>query len=378
MKLVKSQKHSSTPLLRTAPGLKNHILMVALVAFVVATGYLAVHFTLASSCTVSVTLVNSCRPWIGAAVSGDPAAAGDPISQFNYLESQIGHPLDIFHDYHTVGSLPLDASDIYYINRTSTYAYIDWKPTVKWADADGRNVSVNAAIKLAADTVKAAAPHKIFLSVWHEPELDVSGGTTCATTSQTGAGTPAQYRAMWQNVRSIFDAAGVTNVVWVMNYTGDQKWDCLIPQLWPGNNLVDWVTFDVYGTDQTPTWSSSVGRIYNVLTTDSSAVTDFAAKPWGAAEFGTCQMTNLEAANSYYASAKAAVDTNTYPRIKMYLVYDDTQNHAGSGCLTDRTPGGAYDGTKQAAFKQFADDPVFTASYTPPSSSGTISPTGAP
>ena len=45
--------------------------------------------------------------------------------------------------------------------------------------------------------------------------------------------TPDGYRAMWRHTRDIFDAAGVTNVVWVMNYMGLENWDCMIRDLWP-------------------------------------------------------------------------------------------------------------------------------------------------
>ncbi len=359
----KSQK--SAPLLQSRSPFTGHGAMLGLVAAVIVAGYLVVHFTLASSCTVSATLVNSCRPWIGAAVFGDPRAASSPISQFSYLESAVGHQLDIFHDYDAAGSLPLSSDEIHYIQRSNTYAYIDWKPASTWTEAGGSNNAVNAGIRAAADNIKAVSPHKIFLSIWSAPENDVASGTSCAT-RPGAAGTPADYRAMWQNVESTFRAEGATNVVWVMNYTGASKWDCVVPQLWPGNNLVNWVTFDAFGTDQQPTWDATVGRMYNVLSADSSPATDFDALPWGVAEFGTCAMTNERSSDNYYKSAKTALDTNQFPKLKLYMVYDDTAG-AGLGCLTDSSIRGTHDTTKQASFNAFANDPVFTESFTPPS-----------
>ena len=31
-----------------------------------------------------------------------------------------------------------------------------------------------------------------------------------------------------------------------MNYLGFDGWDCLFPELWPGNDRVDWITWDPY------------------------------------------------------------------------------------------------------------------------------------
>ena len=61
---------------------------------------------------------------------------------------------------------------------------------------------------------------------------------------------------MWHNVRARFDALGVTNVVWVMNYMGWKDWNCVVKDLWPGNDYVDWVMWDPY--PKNATWTSFV------------------------------------------------------------------------------------------------------------------------
>ena len=75
-----------------------------------------------------------------------------------------------------------------------------------------------------------------------------SGGSpSCPTMSLNGtAGSTADYVNMWHNVRSRFDALGVDNVVWAMNYTGYVTGHCLTKDLWPGNDYVDWVMWDPY------------------------------------------------------------------------------------------------------------------------------------
>jgi len=334
----------------------------------------------ASSCSISSVLVNSCRPWLGAAVAGYPQVSSSKTAQFEYAEQRLGRKMDIFHDYHQPGNLPLSSDEKYFATRPNTYIYVNWKPASNWADAGGGNATVNASIDKAAASIKSVAPHKIFLTIWHEPENDVSGGTSCAIKPGT-AGTPAQYRAMWQNVENRFKADGVTNVVWVMNYMNYPKWQCLVPELWPGNSLVDWVTFEAYDAQWKPgypSFNNVVNDMYKTLEADNDSTHNFESKPWGIGEVGDCDSTNQSDVYTYYSQMKTALDNNTFPRLKMYMAYDDSGNNAGMGCLTEYSKAGNYDPTEQSYYNKFADDPIFTvdSSSTTPSGGkpgGTVS-----
>lgn len=354
------------------PKSKMHLgFMVLVLALVVTTGgYIITRLSLASSCTVSATLVNSCRPWIGAAVGGDPrASSSDKWQQFLYLEKITGRQLDVFHDYHPPGSDPLNADEISAIKRSNTYAYINWKPASNWSSADGGNSTVNANIKKAADNIKTVAPHKVFLTVWHEPQNDVSGGTTCKLSGKGNAGTPAQYRAMWQNVRNIFNSEGVNNVVWVINYQGYPAYDCMIPELYPGNNLVDWVAFETYAAGS-QTMADRLAHAYGVLTNDTDSTHNFTSKPWAVGEFGDCGDTASNSASNYQGY-KAAFDQNKFPRIKMAMVFDSANGPGGtSGCLVDNSS------AELSAWKALANDAVFKS--TTPSPTPTPTPTKTP
>lgn len=314
------------------------------------------------NCTPSAILVNPCRPWFGAAANGFAQAGFSKVAQFDYVQRLVGHRLDIFRDYHSppgtaLGELPLTSDELQMAKRPNTYIDVNWKPAQTWAQAGGGDPAVNAEIDHVAASIKSVAPHKIFMTIWWEPQNDVTGGTTCPTSPKATAGTPAEYIAMWRNVEQRFHAAGVTNVVWAMDYQApyNGQWDCLVPQLWPGNNLVNWVLFDTYSRNSQTTWDNTVGRFYNVLSHDSSARVNFDSKPWGVGEFGTCSNNDVNVARDYYLQAKAALDANTYPRLKMYLAYDDSGGPAaGSGCLTNTDNNGLTDGTKQHNFNQFA------------------------
>jgi hypothetical protein len=173
-----------------------------------------------------------------------------------------------------------------------------------------------------ANSIKSLGSTKIFLTLFHEPENDVtSGGTNCPGLTYKGsAGTPTEYRAMWANVESRFDALGVTNVVWDMNYMNYAPWDCLVDDLWPGNGLVDWIFFESY-SDNNSTFASQTGHFYNLLTSHSNAAHDYLAKPWGVGEFGT-NASNLAVRNTYYSGVKTALDNNTFPHLKLLSLFD--------------------------------------------------------
>lgn len=317
------------------------------------------------NCAPSAILVNPCRPWFGAAASGNPGAPESKVAQFDYLERLTGHRLDIFRDYHSppgsnqLGDLPLNSDEKQLARRPGTYIDVNWKPAATFAQAGGGDPAVNRDIDAAAASIKAIAPRKIFLTIWWEPQNDVTSdpGGNCYLNPAATGGTPAQYIAMWRNVENRFRAAGVTNVVWAMDYQAPPTgmYDCLVPRLWPGNGLVDWVIYDTYSRNRYATWANTVGRFYHVLESDSSPSVDFDAKPWGLGEFGTCANFSTPAANDFYLQARDAVQANTYPRLKMYLAYADTGGpKAGPGCLSNYNSFGQPDAAKQANFNQFA------------------------
>ena len=319
-------------------------------------------------CAISATLVNSCRPWLGAAAGGNPGAPKNRITQFLYLERLIDHHLDVFRDYDPVPgtnpktTLPLNPSELAAVKLPATYVDVNWKPSNTWAQADGGDATVNAEIKKAADNIKAVAPHKIFLTIWWEPQQYVSGGSNCPGL-HGNAGTPAQYRQMWRNVEGIFKAQGATNVVWTMDYMGSHPGeDCLVPQLWPGNSLVDWVLYDSYDHDipqEGTTWSATVGRFYHVLQQDSSPSVNFDSKPWGLGEFGTCKTPSTANSHQYFQQAKQSIESNAYPKLKMYIMFAVGAGHTSKGCLTDYTPNGKPDPTKNTEIRSFVNSPLF-------------------
>ena len=327
------------------------------------------------TCTVSAQLVNSCRPWIGAATGGYSMVTSDAPSQFGFFEKRLNDPnvlnspassptltykLDIVHTYHGVGSNSLSSTDLTYAQRANTFLLTNWKPAALWSDAAGGNSTVNGTIKQMADSIKAIAPTKIMLTVYHEPENDVSSGNCTTNANGASAGSPTDYVNMWQNVHNIFASEGVTNVVWVMNYMGYSNWDCLVPLMWPGNSNVDWVTWDNYGSSST-LFSASIQHFYNLLTTDTDANHAFTSKIWGLSELGYGNSgghSTQPNAIAYWNDALSAIQNNSFPRLHMYTVFDTSGN--GGTSQVGLNFSGAVDTTEQAAYNVFAQAVINT------------------
>jgi hypothetical protein len=332
------------------------------------------------NCTVSDKLVNSCRPWLGAAVSYYPNIGGsnpyDPTVQFPYFNKRLNDPnvlLDVnkqvnvvyktdFVHYYTSGAKTLSSFEKSIINSSDQYLQLNYKPNSVFREGDGRNATVNGYIDGLANSIKTVAPKKVMLVIYHEPENDVTPGTTSCSTSDKGtSGSPAEYRAMWANVRARFDALGVNNVVWVMNYMGFSNYDCLVKELWPGNQYVDWIHWDPYDGG-TVNYLSTMKRFYDWMETNSTSQYDFTSKIWGLGEFGYWNKDNNSTdANAliFWQQAKQSIINNDMPRVKLYSVFDSS---------ADSTPGDASlvgvkftDSTtlepsveKQSAFNEFA------------------------
>ena len=319
----------------------------------------------APQCTVSPILVNSCRAWLGASVDRYRQVRSDKVAQLEYHEQRIGRRLDVVHTYATEGTPSLGADDLALATRPGTILFANWKATSRWRTADGSDATVNATIDSMARSVKSLGDTKIFMTLHHEPENDVTYDPRCPSTTYRGsAGTPDEYRAMWRNVLARFDAAGVTNVVWAVDFMSDPTYRCLTDLMYPGDDLVDWVVFDNYGSPAKPDYVANVGSMYDHLLASSTPEHDYASKPWGLGEWNIRNATTSAVGASYYDQARAALADGRFPRLKLHMVYDSVGpdgNENRIAYLKD----GSFDAHKQAAYAAFAVSPQLTGAWAP-------------
>ena len=281
-------------------------------------------------------------------------------AQLEHHEERIGRRVDIAHTFSAVGSVPLsNQHDRYLAQRAGTHLYANWKPAERWRDATGGDTSVEKRIDQAIANITSIAPKRIFLTLHHEPENDVSSDSGCAVKPGT-AGTAEDYKRMWRHVRQRFDAARVGNVVWVMDYMNYKPWDCLVPKLYPGDDHVDWIMFNAYGSGRNPDFAANVSRFERVLTAMDAPGRRTLSKPWGIVEWGVHTATQ-EQARSYYEQAAKALSDNRFPRLKAYMIFDSPGTHDQGGLRVSYADDGDLDTAEQKAYRAFANHPRLRA-----------------
>lgn len=106
-------------------------------------------------------------------------------------------------------------------------------PMAGWADvAAGR---YDGSLLAQARGV-ASIGRPVFVTFDHEPDQPL----------RSAQGTPADYVAAWQHVYELFEQAHATNAVWVWVVTGWMPSAARALKMWPGNEFVDWISWEAY------------------------------------------------------------------------------------------------------------------------------------
>lgn len=192
-------------------------------------------------CTVSPLLVPSCGAWLGTSVPSLDGTFDHETGLAEYIAAT-GHDPDIVHLYERGDTGFPTAEQIRLIERDSgsdRLFYFSWKPSVDltWREvADG---GADATIDAVAERlIEFGEP--MFLTVFHEPENDV--------VATPGSGmTTADYVDMYRHVVLRLRDAGVRNAVFVMTYMGFDRWATMVDELYPGDDVIDWIGYDPYG-----------------------------------------------------------------------------------------------------------------------------------
>ncbi|WP_017571308.1 glycoside hydrolase family 26 protein [Nocardiopsis halotolerans] len=70
-------------------------------------------------------------------------------------------------------------------------------------------------------------------------------------------GTPEEFVRAWRHIVDLYREEGADNAIWVWNVTGWKGNFDRLPGLWPGNDHVDWISWEAYnmtGCDFQPHW----------------------------------------------------------------------------------------------------------------------------
>lgn len=304
------------------------------------------------ACAVTAKLIPSCGAWWGIApeiftgLPPDRALAG--------AEERMGRAADILHVYHRSNELFPNDREVALARDPShrRLLLINWKPSfdVTWAEiAKG---ALDRRIDRLADHIRQTFPEQFFLTVHHEPEDDVR--------ANPGSGmTATDYAAMFRHVVQRLREKGVKNAVTVMTYMGAPNWASQpwFEQLYPGDDVVDWVAMDPYADARVRDFDGLVNKTRK----DHARWPGFyrwmqwrfPGKPIMVAEWGVF---GDERKAAFYDSVRRQV--KRYPQIKA-LVYFDSPRAPRGDTRFDTDPGAGR------AFTALATDPHFSATSVP-------------
>ena len=191
-------------------------------------------------CVTDAKLVPSCGVLWGGAAGGFTSKPRD--AEHKKWEKVSGRTATIFHTYHK-GDEPFPTKAEIAMTQDAAnprVLLLNWKIAYgsTWAKvAEGEQ---DRRIDAFATRIKAYGK-KTFLVLHHEPENDV--------VAKAGSGWEAgDYAAMYRHTIQRLRAQGVTNVVNVLAYMGNEKWlaQSWWKDLYPGDDVVDWIGLDSY------------------------------------------------------------------------------------------------------------------------------------
>ncbi|MFI6599035.1 glycoside hydrolase family 26 protein [Nonomuraea sp. NPDC050536] len=310
----------------------------------------------APSCTVTAKLIPSCGAWWGLAPEVFTGAA--PAEATRHAEARMGGTADIVHVYHRGSELFPTSKEIALARDAARprLLLINWKPSLShtWREiADG---AVDGRIDRLADYIRQTFPERFFLTIHHEPENDVRAAE--------GSGMQAaDYAAMYRHVVLRLRDRGVRNAVTVMTYMGAPNWAVKpwFEQLYPGDDVVDWVAMDPYADSLVHDFDGLVNKTRKEYGQWPGFYRwmqwRFPGKPIMIAEWGVFERyQDRTFKQTFFNSVRTQI--KHYPQIKA-LVYFDSPRAPRGDTRFDSDPAAGR------AFTELSRDPYFRATRVP-------------
>lgn len=144
-------------------------------------------------------------------------------------------------------------------------------------------------------------------------------------------GSPADFIAAWKRVHRIYQSVGATNAVWVWVMTGAEENLDNAAALWPGNDEVDWISWNVYNQSGCKSGNSSVlkfvsfeqklATFYRFLQARGPSLGIDTEKPLMISEAGSAQYRgHISLTAGWYLGIPAALED--YPGIKAVSLWN--------------------------------------------------------
>jgi PKD repeat protein len=262
--------------------------------------------------------VPACGALWGISVPGGSAAT------LSADESKVGRNFDISYHFHRVGDT-LPTADERTESASGHLLHINIE-SVPYSYATIASGAQDTALTRQANGVKSLdAP--VYVSFEHEPDVK----------TKASRGTPAQFKAAWRHVHDLFVAKGATNAVWVWITTGYSPNFPTYAGFYPGNDVVDWISWEAYSTTAcstsrnvlTGTFANDAGPMYNWLHDGHGAAAGIdVSKPEMISEYGAVYDSGKPGAQGAWYQGISQLLKNQYPDIKAVAKWDNT----GTNC----------------------------------------------
>lgn len=310
-----------------------------------------------STCVTGAKLIPTCGALVGVAPGAHTSRNKE--NELLEFESRVDHTQQIYHAYERADNRLFPTEDQIALTedpeRPRTL-FINWKPQMAtWGEIAAGDPEVDAYLDRLAEHIKENFDKPFFFTVHHEPENDV-------IQSKDSGMRAADYAAMFRYVVERLRDAGVDNLVTVMNYMGYLKWveKPWHDQLYPGEDVVDWIGLSGYGQSLHDDGHSDFGEIVDQTKNSSSwpgfyhwIAREHPGKPMMLAEWGVFYEKDYP--NHQTAVFQAArYQMAHYPRLKA-IVYFETPKDSNGG----RNSEVHRDEDTLAAFQELMRSPYF-------------------
>ena len=300
-------------------------------------------------------LVPSCGVLWGAAAGGFTDVPRDQA--LKDWEAITGRTATIYHTYHKGDELFPTKAEIAMTQDPAKprVLLLNWKIGYGTTWAKVAAGTQNARIDRWSTYVKQNYSQKFFLALHHEPENDVD--------ATAGSGMTAKdYAAMYRYVITRLRANGVTNMVNVLAYMGNEKWmaQSWWHDLYPGDDVVDWIGLDSYVSVEKGYFHyGDFGDLIEREPTGGGtnwydwSVTNHPAKPIMVAEWGMYHRTKV-ITDKAAAFNTVIPELTAHPQVKAVVYFDTKSDDEG-----DRDISVNSTTTGLAAFRTIAANPMF-------------------